>query len=255
LELARYHAVDHGSLNLTFSLYERLGRFPAPALNGVFDVRDDARPVLEVSVPDRVRRLQLGRLQPALGQPDRLGRTDADAVLVPRDLPRDRDRDLGVGARKHDHASLRLAEASRDALDRADCVAGVEQRRGLELSLLLVREAAENRLGHGRFDDRTAIRPEDAREAERAPPPGVTHGRPDRAALPNPAVVEGALLAQNADVDVLVHPVRSEPEREFADEQRALADRALLRLHRPHRPHGAANYRRMQGKSARGRVD
>jgi hypothetical protein len=65
-------------------------------------------------------------------------------------------------------------------------------------------------------------------------------------------VVERALLAEDADVDVLVHPVRSEPERELTDEQRALADRTLLRLHRPHGPHGVANYRRMQGKSEAG---
>jgi hypothetical protein len=62
-------------------------------------------------------------------------------------------------------------------------------------------------------------------------------------------VVERDLLAEHADVDVVVHPVRREPKRALTDEQRALADRTLLRLHRPHRLHGVPTIGHLQGFS------
>src|SRR5262245_55223615 len=219
----------------------------SPALDGIVDVRDDARPVLEACVPDGIGRLQLARLEPALGQPNGLRSTDADSVLVPRDLPGDRDHDLGIRPREDDDARLRIAQAPRDSFDRPDRVADVEQGRSLYLGLLVRREPAEDRLGDDGIGHRAAVRAEDAPEAERAPAAGVAHGGADRAAFTHPAVVERALLAEDADVDVLVHPVRRKPERQLADEQRALADGALLRLHGAHSPHGGENYRPSAG--------
>ena len=95
---------------------------------------------------------------------------------------------------------------------------------------------------------RPALVAEDARQAERPAPACRANGVAERAALAHPAVVEGDLLAERAHLDVLVHAVGREAERQLAHEQRALANRALLGLHDTHRLHREIKTtREMQG--------
>ena len=99
-------------------------------------------------------RLELHRLR-------RLGR---DAVLVPGDVPGDRDHELLVHARERKDARPRLAEALRDSADRPAIVARVVEvgrLDGLELGLA---QPPEDRLRGDRLLRRRLERREDRRE-------------------------------------------------------------------------------------------
>jgi len=90
---------------------------------------------------------------------------------------------------------------------------------------------------------------EDPGEAERPAPARVADCRPDRAALADPAVVEGDLLAELADIDELVGAVGREPVRPLTEQQGALAHGAAVHLHDPHGPHEDATIWQLQGFS------
>src|SRR6266545_1312135 len=164
----------------------------------------------------------------ALREPDGLGRLGADPILVPRDVPRHRDDELAGHARERDDAHMRLAEALRDAADRAPVVARVEDFRRLDHLLLALREPSQDRLGDDRLFGELPTGIEERGEA--APPPALTRdGRRRRAAFLDPAMFDRDLLAERADVDEVL-AVRSEPDRTLAEKERPLADRARLLL-------------------------
>src|SRR5512133_2002298 len=132
LELARDDAIDHAL---------SVGRLEPRDFRDHSSVRVDAR------VPGPKRRLELLELVPALGKPDGLRRLGEDSVLVPRDVPRDGDHDLGVHARQRDDARVGLAEALADAADGAAVGARVEEIRRLDHRAFVIGEPAEDRLG------------------------------------------------------------------------------------------------------------
>src|SRR6266508_360884 len=105
------------------------------------DVRHEPAAHLDVRVPLLVPAVELVELMAALGEPDRLRRVGRDAVLVPGDVPGDRDHKLRIDAGEGDDRRLRLTEALGDAADRAAELAAVEQVGGLDHSELLVGEA------------------------------------------------------------------------------------------------------------------
>ena len=83
------------------------------------DLGDEPALVLDVGVPLLEGRLELVELVAAPLEPDRLAGVGADAVLVPREIPRDRDGELTGRPGERDDARLGLAEALDDAADRA----------------------------------------------------------------------------------------------------------------------------------------
>src|SRR5205814_10161383 len=109
-------------------------------------------------------------------------------VLIPGDLPADRDHDLRVRARERDDADRRPAEAAREALDRPPVRTEVEQRRRLDNRLLTLRELSQDRLGH-RLDRRRAAAEQLAEEAALLAFAGL-HGKA-WSALADPAVGKG----------------------------------------------------------------
>src|SRR5207237_5636662 len=124
------------------------------------------------------------------------------------------------------------AQAARQALDRAPVRAQVEERRCLDDRLLAAREMPQHGLGH-RLD--RLVAPEQLPEQAAR----LAFARMDRepgTAFADPAVRKRLLLAQLTDVDELA-AVRREPERPFADEDRAAADRACHSC--PGAEHGA----------------
>src|SRR5438874_1743918 len=110
-ELSWDDAVDH-VLSLTPRLETR-------------NVRNDPAVFLQVRVPLREGLVELGRVVTALGETDgrRVGR---DPVLVPRDLPGDRDDDVRIDAGERVDRDAGQAEALRDAADGAPVLGGVE---------------------------------------------------------------------------------------------------------------------------------
>ena len=118
----------------------------------------------------------------------RLGR---DAVLVPGDVPRDRDHDLGVHPRERQEADAGVAEALGDAGDRALVGAVVEELGRLHDRLLLGGEAAVHRLGHRAAPARPGASRAAPRAREAPATPRLLHDRRRRAPLPEPAVVVG----------------------------------------------------------------
>src|SRR5438309_4662559 len=83
--------------------------------------------LVQVRVPVLVEGIELPELVAALLEPDRLGELWRDAVLVPGDVPGDRDHDLPADARERADARLRLAETLRDPRDRAAEIGLVEE--------------------------------------------------------------------------------------------------------------------------------
>ena len=79
-------------------------------------------------------------------EPDRLAQIGAYAVLVPREIPRNRDGELACRAGKRDDARLRRAETLDDATDGAPVRARVEDVGRLEQRDFLIGETAEDRL-------------------------------------------------------------------------------------------------------------
>src|SRR3989440_6511663 len=96
------------------------------------DRRNDAAVSGDPRIPGSEGALQLVELEPALGQAHRLAGVEADPVLVPRDVPGDRDHELAVHAGERQDARPRLAEALRDPADSAAKWARVEDIRGLD---------------------------------------------------------------------------------------------------------------------------
>ena len=123
---------------------------------------------------------------------------------------------------------LRCAEALRDAGDRAAVRARVEEVGGLDERELGLGETAQNRLVRdGRFLGAPAAS-EQAAPAALAATRVERNGGDRRAPLAQPAVIEGDLGAERADVDVLA-AVRRKADRVLAHQQRALADCARPR--------------------------
>src|SRR5262249_47572928 len=104
LELTRNYAIDHCQTCPTFSLYERIGWYLPRGLN----LRVDAAPLLETGVPLGELRVQLARLHPPLGEADGLRRVAVDPVLVPGDLPDEREHDVRVRPGERDDADPRF---------------------------------------------------------------------------------------------------------------------------------------------------
>src|ERR671936_703713 len=96
------------------------------------DLRDEATLVLDARVPLLEGLVELVELVPAPLEPDRLRGVGADAVLVPGEIPGDRDRELAGVARERDDAGLRRAEALRDPADGAAVRAPVGEVRRLQ---------------------------------------------------------------------------------------------------------------------------
>ncbi len=105
--------------------------------------------VLDARVPRLECLLELLELVTAALEPHGLPRLGADPVLVPREIPRDRDCDLARVTGERDDARPRLAEALRDPSDRAAVGASVEEVGSLEEGDLVVGKTAEDRLGTG----------------------------------------------------------------------------------------------------------
>src|ERR671931_610782 len=122
-----------------------------------------------MSVPVPVERVELAELVPALLEPDRLRKLGGDPVLVPGDVPGDRDHDLAADARQREDARVRRAEALGDARDGAAEVGLVEEVRRLDDLALRLGQAPENRLVRDRrLGDSRLARLEEARQAEPA---------------------------------------------------------------------------------------
>src|SRR5437763_564032 len=73
------------------------------------DLGDNEEVVRELGVPVAEHRLELLRVVAALGEPDGLGGVGGDPVLVPGDVPGERDHDVAVHARQRDDADAGLA--------------------------------------------------------------------------------------------------------------------------------------------------
>src|SRR5262245_15128295 len=125
---------------------------------------------------------------PAPLEPDRLRRLGADAVLVPREVPRDRYGELACVARKRDDARLRVAEALGDAADGAAVRARVEQVGRLEQRDLPDGETAQDRLGRRDRLLRLTAEPEQLDEPAPPAPAVVLNHRRRRRAFLEPAV-------------------------------------------------------------------
>src|SRR5260370_23498610 len=82
---------------------------------------------LDVGVPRLEGLLELLELVAATLEPHRLRRVRADAVLVPREIPRDGHRELAGVAGERDDARLGAAEALRDPADSAAACSPVEE--------------------------------------------------------------------------------------------------------------------------------
>src|SRR5262245_24433480 len=134
-ELTRDDAVDHG-LILAAKLQPR-------------NVGNDPAVFLQVRVPFGEGGIELGGIVATLGEPDRR-RVGGDAVLVPGDVPGDRDDDVRVDARQRVNRDVRGPKALRDAADRAPVLRGVEPVGGLDDGELGLRQAAQDRLAGDR---------------------------------------------------------------------------------------------------------
>src|SRR5436190_22185531 len=78
----------------------RPGSDPGHARKGLdaSDIRHDSSVLVEMRVPVLVEGVELCELMAPLLEPDRLGELGCDAVLVPGDVPGDRDHDLAADA-------------------------------------------------------------------------------------------------------------------------------------------------------------
>src|SRR5215204_5473528 len=208
LELARDDAVDHAL---------SVGRLEPRDFRDHPSVRVDAR------VPGAEGRLELLELVASFGEADRLRGLGKDAVLVPRDVPRDGDHDLGVHARERDDARVGLAEALADPADRPAVGARVEKVCGLDHRTFVDGEPAEDRLGRERLFGRGATRVEKRAEAEALAARLLLEGRRGRAPLLEPPLLCGDLLAERADVDEVL-ALGGEAHRPLPREERSLAD-------------------------------
>src|SRR5437588_7641709 len=166
-----------------------------------FDIWDEPPVALDARVPALIGPVELGQLVPTLGQAHGLRRVRRHAVLVPGDVPGDRDDELAADARERNDARTRLAEALRDSPDRPAVVARVEDVSRLDHLLLAGREAPQDRLGDHRIVRRLSPRIEQRREPAPPAPALIRDRRRRRAAFFDPAVLDRDLLAERAHVD------------------------------------------------------
>src|ERR1022692_2573274 len=191
------------------------------------ELGDQPAVVVDAGVPVLEARFELLELVSAALETHRLAGVRGDPVLVPRDVPRDRDRHLSGVAGERDDAGARLAEALRDAADRAPVAARVEQMGGLEQSGIAHRRAARDRLGRrNRLLRAGAGQAEELAEPAAAPLARSRNRGRRRRPLLDPAVLEGGVLAERTDVDELRAVLRRVADRPLSHQQRPLADRA-----------------------------
>src|SRR3990170_4987858 len=124
-----------------------------PGLGLPRDVRDDATALVELGVPAREGGLDLGDVRAPIREANRLRRFRKNAVLVPGDLPGEREHELAVDPGERDDRDERGTECARDALDRPREEARVEEVGGLDERRLPVGQATEDRL----WDDRLGV--------------------------------------------------------------------------------------------------
>src|SRR5262249_48713884 len=207
------------------------------------DRGDEPALVLDLRVPVLEALVELAELVAAPLEPHGLARVGADAVLVPRELPGDGHGQLAGGAGERDDARARLAEALRDAADGAAIGAAVEEVGGLEQRDLGLGELAEDRLlpweralvGGARETE------ELAEVALAAPAAAALQRRCRRRAFPDPACLDGELLAERADVHELGAFGRRKAHGALAHQQRPLAHRAGARRCDLRNPHPASD--------------
>src|SRR5581483_5772127 len=130
---------------------------------GLEQLRYDEAGLVQLGVPVAERGVEVVRLEAALLEAHLRG-AERDAVLVPGDLPADRDHDFGVRPGERHDADRRPAQAAREPFDRAAVRAEVEESGGLDDLLLAAREIAQDRLRH-RLDRRRAAAQKLAEEA------------------------------------------------------------------------------------------
>src|SRR5581483_5725571 len=167
------------------------------------DLGDETALVLDVRVPGLEAGLELVQLVAAPLQADGLARVRADAVLVPGQLPGDGDRELaGAAGERHD-ARRRLPEALGDAADGAPVGTRVEEVGGLEQRDLVLGQATEDRLLLR--EPLLVARAAQAEQLGEAPLAAALAAdrRRRRRALPDPARLDGDVLAERAHVDEL----------------------------------------------------
>src|SRR4029079_18805480 len=111
-ELTRNHAIDHCQPTLTVSLYGWVVRSLVPG----FKFWDHADPGLETGIPDGEPGLELLVLSAAVGQAHTHGRVPADPILVPGEVPDERQDDVRGRPGESDDAHLRRAQAAGESL-------------------------------------------------------------------------------------------------------------------------------------------
>src|SRR5215207_9331657 len=125
----------------------RHSRYFAENLLQARDLRDDPAVRLDPRVPGLEGAVQVSELVAARLELHRLRRLRRDAVLVPGDVPGDRDQELLVHARQREDARAGLAETLGHAADRAAVVARVVEVGGLDRLELGLAQPAEDGLG------------------------------------------------------------------------------------------------------------
>src|SRR5206468_52521 len=141
-----------------------------PAASEAGDLGDELAVVLEVRVPTFEGLLELFELVPAPLEADRLRRLGRHAVLVPRDVPGDGDREFARDSGEWNDARLRVAEALGDPADSPAVSTCVEEVGGLDHREFVLGEAAQDRLGRDSVLARRAAEPEDLAEPAAAAP-------------------------------------------------------------------------------------
>src|SRR5512132_2172951 len=111
------------------------------------DIRNDTTFRVDPGIPALEERVELAWFVPAGLQPDWFRRLAGDAVLVPADVPGDRDHELLVHALELQDARARLAEALRDTADRPAVVTRGERVGSLDHRQFGLGEPAEDGLG------------------------------------------------------------------------------------------------------------
>ena len=185
---------------------------------------------VHVRVPLRERALELARVVPALLEPDRVVRVRARRGTGTRRCPRRRSRrPRRSPPRARSTETAGLPERLADPADRAPVLRRVEQIGRLDDRELLLGQPAQDRLRRDRLGStraascRAASRAAAAaRRRRRVRARSAWSGAPSRI---QPYSTR-RLGAERADVDVVGAAVRREADRPFADQQRALADRA-----------------------------
>ena len=121
------------------------------------DRGDDAAVLRERGVPAAQRVVDLVQLEAALREAYCLRPVGIDAVLVPGEIPGDRDDDLAVDARERNDADARLTEGAPQARRGASEVARVEGVDRLDDGKLDVAGTAQSWLASDSFGIRSGF--------------------------------------------------------------------------------------------------